>query len=139
MKRTVVVQLLPHDLERDYVPVGSLDFFTQREPHSGLCFLMFAVALSHFPRGLSQDLQEVAGTKLYYFTALIISVFCISAFFFPFVLPVVNRCIGLALSERILNTVSSDIFGHVPTLFWQSCSTMHSTPYSIHQPKCWSE
>lgn len=46
-------------------------------------FLMFAVALSHFPRGLSEDLQEVAGTKLYYFTALIISVFCISAFFFP--------------------------------------------------------
>lgn len=81
MKRTVVVQLLPHDLERDYVPVGNFDFFTQQQPHSGLRFLMFAVALSHFPRGLSQDLQEVAGTKLYYFTALIISVFCISAFF----------------------------------------------------------
>lgn len=38
MKHTVVVQLLPHDLERDYVPVGSLDFFTQQEPHSGLVF-----------------------------------------------------------------------------------------------------
>ena len=80
MKCIVLVQLLPHDLERDYVIVGNFDFFTQQEPCSRLCFLMCAVALSHFPRALSQDLQEVAGTELYYFTALSISVFHNSAF-----------------------------------------------------------
>lgn len=69
-------------MERDCVIAGNFDLFAQQEPCSGLCFLMFAVALFHFPRALSQDLQEVAGTELYYFTALNISVFHISAFFF---------------------------------------------------------
>jgi len=53
MKCTVLLQLLPRDLERHYVIVGNFDFFTQLEPCSELSFFMLAVALSYFPRALS--------------------------------------------------------------------------------------
>lgn len=80
MKFSVLVQLLPHDLERVYSTVGICDFFTQQEPWSGLCFRMFAIALSCFQRALSQDLQEVAVTELYYLIVVNISVLHPSGF-----------------------------------------------------------
>lgn len=45
MKCFVLVQLLPCDLERVCSTVGIFDFFTQQEPWSGLCFLIFAIAV----------------------------------------------------------------------------------------------
>lgn len=45
MKCSVLVQLPPRDLERVCSTVGIFDFFTQQEPWSGLCFLMFAIAV----------------------------------------------------------------------------------------------
>lgn len=52
-KSSVLVQILPYDLEKDYSTAGIFSFFAQQEPCSGLCFLMLAIALSHFPRTLS--------------------------------------------------------------------------------------
>lgn len=80
IKSSVLVQLLPYDLEKDYSTVGIFNFFAQQESCSGLCFLVLATVLSHFPRALSQHLQDMADTELYYLAVVNTSVLHTFAF-----------------------------------------------------------
>lgn len=102
-------------------------------------FANVAVASPYFPRACSQYLQEVAGTELYYFTALNIS-FLIFHQKYLFAFSICTTCSEqvyrflLSVNEYSIHTVSFNTFGHVSTLSWQSCSRVYSIPY-----RCWSE